>query len=259
LILVLDGPDGTLGLMVLSNAVLSAMIDMQTMGAIHAVAGGDMRRPTRTDAAIVTACMDRVLGEMDQLLADEADLVWAGGYRFASFLEEPRPLGLLLDDTSYRRIDATVRLGGKREGNVILALQAREGAGLSLAHHEAEDGKRRAHFSQSLAALVQDTEVRMEAVVGRIILTIADIMDLRVGQALQMPQAGVDRISLETSEGRLIATGKLGQNRGLRALRLTELAPGAATENHLAAQTPRSGATGVALATGDNAPLLRTG
>lgn len=227
LIMVLDGPEGVLGLMVLSNAALSALIEVQTMGAIQ-IEPGPMRRPTRTDAAIVTAVMDRILSEMDQLLADEADLVWAGGYRFASFLEDARPLGLLLDDTAYRRIHATVRLGGRRDGQVVLALQAREGAGLSLAHHEAEDGKKRAHFSRELAGLVVETQVGMEAVIGRITLSIADIMDLRVGQALAMPQAGIDRISLESVDGRRVALGKLGQNRGLRALRLTEVSTGAA-------------------------------
>lgn len=222
LIMVLDGPDGVLGLLVLSNPTLAALIEVQTMGAIQAQPG-PARRPTRTDAAIVTGAMDKVLGEMDQLLADEADLVWAGGYRFASFLEDARPLGLLLDDTAYRFIQARVRLGGRRDGLVLLALQAKEGAGLSLAHHEAEDGKRRAHFSRELAGLVVETQVRMEAVIDRITLSIADVMDLRVGQALALPQAGIDRISVECVDGRRVAAGKLGQNRGLRALRLTEV------------------------------------
>jgi flagellar motor switch protein FliM len=208
--------------MVVSNPALAALIEMQTMGAIQAQAG-PMRRPTRTDSAMVTAAMDRVLAEMDQLLADEADLSWAGGYRFASFLEDARPLGLLLDDTAYRRIEARVRLGGRREGTIVLALQSCEGAGISLCQNDAEDAKRRAHFAADLAGLMQEAEVRMEAVVGRIALSIADIMDLRVGQALQMPQAGIDRISLESLDGRRIAAGKLGQNRGLRALRLTEV------------------------------------
>src|SRR3989338_856315 len=82
LILVLDGPSEGLGLLLISAPVLAGMID-------SALAG------------------------LESALAQEADLVWAGGFRFASFLEDARPLGLLLEDTSYRVLNAEVALDRK--------------------------------------------------------------------------------------------------------------------------------------------------
>ena len=39
--------------------------------------------------------------------------------------------------------------------------------------------------------------------------------------ASDLPQAGLDAITLETKEGRRIARARLGQNRGMRALKIS--------------------------------------
>ncbi len=91
LLALLDGPQGGLGLMALSAEVMSALIEMQTTGRVSA-APVLSRKPTRTDAAMVAGVVDRALEELESILAEEADLIWAGGFRYASFLEDPRPL-----------------------------------------------------------------------------------------------------------------------------------------------------------------------
>ena len=53
------------------------------------------RKPTRTDAAMVAGLIDAALAGLEQALLQEADLVWAGGFRYASFLDDARPIGLL--------------------------------------------------------------------------------------------------------------------------------------------------------------------
>ena len=97
LLAILDGPDAGLGLMMLSPAVLSALIEVQTIGRVSAQPPA-ARKPTRTDAAMVAGVIDRALGELDTVLAEEADLIWAGGFRYASFLEDARPLGRAVVD-----------------------------------------------------------------------------------------------------------------------------------------------------------------
>jgi flagellar motor switch protein FliM len=128
LIAVLEGPVEGLGLLAISAPLLAAMTEMQTIGRVSAVAPA-LRKPTRTDAAMVAGFVDTALAGLEVALADEADLVWAGGFRYASFLDDPRPLGLLLEDIAYRVLVADVSVeGGARLGQILMALPA-EGRG----------------------------------------------------------------------------------------------------------------------------------
>src|SRR3989338_6286200 len=190
LILVLDGPSEGLGLLLISAPVLAGMIE-------SALAG------------------------LESALAQEADLVWAGGFRFASFLEDARPLGLLLEDTSYRVLNAEVALGqGARTGAVILALPA-EGRGVMPHHRTIVEDSSVPGFSEALALQVAAADCVLQAVVARMSLPLSRLMDLQIGEVMVLPRAGIDRITFEGLDGRAVAEGKLGQNRGMRAIRLT--------------------------------------
>lgn len=224
MIAVLDGPAEGLGVIVLSPPVLAGFIEAQTIGKVKStelVA----RRPTRTDAAMVAGVIDAALRGLEAALADEADLTWAGGFRYASFLDDPRPLGLLLEDAPFKVLRAEVSLAqGARRGEILLALPAiGRGAGPSTKTVGLAPDTGRL-FMAALAERVNGSQCRLEAVLGRLRLPLSDVMRLSEGMVLALPQAGLDRISLEGVDGRLVAEGRLGQNRGLRAVRLSEAA-----------------------------------
>ena len=65
-------------------------------------------------------------------------------------------------------------------------------------------------------------DCRLDAVVGRLTLPLRQVMALTAGEMLILPSAALDAISLETLEGRRIAVARLGQHRGMRALKLSE-------------------------------------
>lgn len=238
LIAVLDGPCEGLGLLLISAPVLAGMIEAQTIGRVGT---GPIapRKPTRTDAAMVVGMIDAALAGLEVALAQEADLVWAGGFRYASFLDDARPLGLLLEDTSYRVLNAEVSLGlGARTGAVILALPA-EGRGAMPAFRTVTEEASGPGFAESLALQVQEADCVLQAVVARLSLPLSRLMDLRVGEVMVLPRAGIDRISFEGMDGRAVAEGKLGQNRGMRAVRLTPAAvAGRGASEPLAAAVP---------------------
>ncbi len=221
LLALLDGPAGGLGVIMLSPSVTAAMIEMQTLGRLSAQAPAP-RKPSRIDAAMVAGVIDRALGGLDETLAEEADLSWAGGFRYASFLEDARPLGLMLEDEAYRVLTAEVALGGgARDGQVILVLPA-DGRGERPALAQ-DDGENLApHFSTALQAQVLQADCRLDAVVGKLTLPLRQIMALTVGETLLLPMAALDAIALETVDGRRVAGARLGQHRGMRALKLTE-------------------------------------
>lgn len=220
----LEGPGDGLGLLALSPSVLASMIEVQTMGRVspQPVAA---RKPTRTDAAMVAAMIDAALSGLEEALAEEADLVWAGGFRYASFLDDARPLGLLLEDHPYRVLTAGVALAdGVRLGEVLLALPA-EGRGRrpdrkpGALDHAAIAGP---VFSAALSDAVMGADAALQAVICRMQLPLHAVMRLAAGDVLTLAQSTLDQITLEGSDGRTVGQGRLGQNRGLRALRLTD-------------------------------------
>ena len=223
LIAVLDGPAEALGVIVLDAQILTGFIEAQTTGRIKS-GEPPARKPTRTDAAMAAGVIDAALIWLEQALLEEADLVWAGGFRYASFLEDVRPLGLLLDDAPLRVLTAEVALaGGLRSGQILLALPS-EGRGIAPSA-KTDDLAQVDHghvFLQALGDRVQGASSRIEAVLDRLTLALGDVMNLAEGDILALPQASLDRISLEGLDGRRVADGRLGQNRGMRAVRLND-------------------------------------
>ncbi len=220
LVSVLDGPQGGLGVLLLAPTVTAALIEMQTLGRLSSQPPTP-RKPTRVDAAMVAGVIDRALAGLDETLAEEADRVWAAGFRYASFLEDLRPLALLLEEESYRVLLADVTVGvGAREGQVILVLPA-QGRGEHAASASAE-AEAAPQFTTVLAAQVAQVDCRLDAVIGRLTLPIRQIMGLQPGDVLELPFAGIDTVSLETMDGRRISSARLGQNRGMRALKVLE-------------------------------------
>lgn len=220
LLAVLNGPAQGLGLVALSPQVLAALVEMQTMGRVtqgEALA----RRPTRTDATMAVEFIDRVMVELETALAGEMDVIWAGSFRYASFLNDPRPLGLLLEDTAYRvfRLDLDLSQGAKR-GTMLLALPA-TGRGNPPERRGAATVDPAAIWAQEMERTVMATPAQLEAVLHRVTIPLSAVMRLQAGDLLPLPMAAVEKLRLEGSGGRMLVTGRLGQARGFRAVKLS--------------------------------------
>lgn len=222
---VLEGPGEGLGLMAIEQPVLAGIIEMLTVGRVlrHPVAP---RRPTRTDAAMLVDLIDAALEGLEEQLSEEADLIWAGGFRYASFLDDPRPLALLLEDQPYRVLSAEVSLDqGARLGTVSLALPA-AGRGERpnmISVSEIEEKGAGPAFSAALSEAIMQVEAQLEAVIARVKLPLGQVTSLREGDLLPLPLAALDRVGLDSSSGQTVGQGRLGQNRGMRAVRLGEI------------------------------------
>jgi flagellar motor switch protein FliM len=260
LIAMLQGHAGALGVLVLSPEVLTSMVEMQTIGRVNKGPAPN-RKPTRTDAAMAQGMIDAALTGLETSLAEEADLVWAGGYRYGSHLEDARPLGLLLDDVEYRTLTAQVSLSlGQRLGSVFLALPA---AGWAAHTDEAEGvvGEVSPHhlFSEELAERVEGASCMLLATLTRLSLPLGDIMALSEGMVLPLRQASVDRVRLEGMDGRILGEGRLGQNRGMRAVRLAAKAETSGRPVRTASVAPAVAAAVPAVPQGAAEPLRATG
>ncbi|WP_146036485.1 FliM/FliN family flagellar motor switch protein [Pseudotabrizicola formosa] len=222
LILMLEGPEDGLGLLILSPDLLAAMIEALTVGKCGTQAP-DPRKPTRTDAAMLSPLADLALSHLEEALAEDGDLVWTSGFRFASFIEEARPLGLLLEDVTYRTLTARLSVShGARVGDMWLILPATgRGRKPQLAAHAMPSSVSRPAFAAALASRVDAAPCQIEAVLARLSMPLVEVMALSVDMVLPLPNAALERISLDGLDGRQVGEGKLGQHRGMRALRLT--------------------------------------
>ena len=222
LILMLEGPEEGLGLLILSPDLVSVLIEMLTLGKCGTQIP-DPRKPTRTDAAMISPLADLALSQLEEALAEESDLCWTSGFRYASFIEEARSLGLLLEDMAFRVLTARLSLAqGARMGEMLLVLPA-EGRGLKarLKPDAVPQSVARPAFAAALSARVEAAPCQIEAVLAHLSMPLSEVMGLSVDKVLALPMAALDKISLCGLDGRHLAQGKLGQHRGMRAIRLT--------------------------------------
>jgi len=227
MIIILEGPCEGLGLLILSPEVLSALIEMQTVG--HVVKAAPLpRRPTKTDAAMVADLVDAALIGFETMLDGNDDLAWAGQFRYGTFLEDARPLGLLLEDIPYRVMQSEVSLAsGVKTGSILLALPA---CG-KVTKPQAEVPNTAAAtlvFKAAMSEQILGSDATLNGVLARVTLPLQAILNFRPGDPIALGTSALDRIDLEGVDGCRVAGGKLGQNRGMRAIRLmAEAAPAA--------------------------------
>jgi flagellar motor switch protein FliM len=232
LIAMLEGPKEGLGLLVISPEILAGIVEIQMVGRVNTTAA-IARRPTRTDAAMVSAMIDKALKSLELGLAQSNDLTWTSGFSYASFLEDARPLGLLLEDTAYQVLFAEVSLAdGARNGQILLALPA-DGRGAPPKLVEPPPSRAAEMvFGAALGEQIMGSQAEIIAVLSRVNLPLDRLLDLKVGEQVSLNEAALDQICLEGRDGLRIANGKLGQNAGMRAIRIIE--HGAKTPTSLA-------------------------
>ena len=223
-----------LGLMMLDADTLAGVIEQQTMGRILRTATVP-RLPTRTDAAMAAGFVDSALDALALALM-RADLRWAAGWRYASFLEDARPLPLLLDDGAHHVLRASLAFPVEgRGGRVVLALPA---AARSLSRRSdpapatsaaaSASGRSPAEaggWSTALRAAVLCAPAELDGVLVRVQLSLGQALALAPGQRIALPGADVAEVALEAGGARdtpplRVTTGRLGQCRGFRALKL---------------------------------------
>ncbi len=237
LIAVVEGPGDGLGVVALCPITVASLIEVQTMGRLsHRPV--QTRRPTRTDAALTAPFVDAALSAFETLLEGIGGQEWAAGYRYASFLDDPRPLGMMFEDVALRGLTVEMALGadGQRSGRLLLALPAQSraaeaagngaGGGATAVHPAAQAAQAAAiraaeHWRRTLSDRVMPAEITLNGVLARLALPVSQLMALQPGQLLALPDGAVQALSVEVA-GRAIAQARLGQHRGARALRLID-------------------------------------
>lgn len=212
LIVVLDGPNGRLGAATMDAALVTALIQKQTIGQIMGKAPSE-RNYTPTDAAMTAEFLEKSFGKVQALLQGEKDQMIFSGYRYGAQVENVRSLILGLEAEDYRLISLTVDLAvGAMQGELKLILPepSLEELGLSGAK-----------TGPSLAGGMGAMRAELSAILCKVRVPLNEFSALKVGEVLPLDQAFLYETDLIDIGGQPIAKGRLGQLNGARAIRVS--------------------------------------
>jgi flagellar motor switch/type III secretory pathway protein FliN len=215
LLILLDGPDGAMGVACVDRAVLSAIVEIQTIQQVSQLPVDTDRVLTATDAAMMTPLIDGTLQRLTENLVDHPLQMQVDGYRFGAMLEDARTTGLLLDAPSYQSFKAEMDLAlGRRRGWLTFFLPVRKlkRAGDGEAEAAAGPGPHEALFG--------NVQAKLEAVLGRLVMPLSRAEALQVGDVIPLTPDALDNVEVSAGPGNVVARGRLGQSNGMRAIRL---------------------------------------
>lgn len=228
LLLMLEGPHGAAGVAVVDIEIISALIEVQTLGLVIA-SPAIKRPPTRTDSAMCEAVLDQILQRFEVYLAEGSAAAWATGFRFEKRINSVRLLGLALADVPYRVFHLQLDLADGAKNGVLQIVLPADGVVLDKPDGEAGSG-----WMQALEKNVGASHVEISAVLHKVQMSLAEVQALRPDGLINVPKAAIADIFMEGSDGTVVGRARLGQQNGHRALRLNgDTSKGAAAVGQL--------------------------
>ncbi|MCC0073861.1 MAG: FliM/FliN family flagellar motor switch protein [Rhodobacter sp.] len=206
------------GLAVVDQDGFVTIIEAMTVGRL-AARPPQARRPTATDAALLGGLLNAALAGLG---ADDP----AAALRIERAVPDHRLLPVLLDDGDYDLVALTATLVAgavTRPLRAMLALPRHASATSGPSEPPETDTAR---WSGALESAVMQAPVVLRAELGRVTLPLAEVLGLGIGSTLTFPLSNLEEVRLIALDGQNPATGRLGQTRGMRAVRLTQ-PPGA--------------------------------
>lgn len=215
----LDGVGDNLGVALICPTLLSGLVEGVATGRVVA-ASSMFRQPTRTDAALLAPMIDVLLRQ----ISDRCSALPLGhgvqGFVYGSFLHDPRPLPLLLEDGRFRLLSFDVALGqGAIRGTLALILPdgqivpSQVSRGISLDNTQT--------WTHLMQHAVNASPTQLDVVLFQSQLSLSTALSLGPGDTLCIPLGALEALSLRALDGTCLGTGRLGQARGQRAVRLT--------------------------------------
>lgn len=215
LITLVEGPEERFGIAVLDSTTLAGLIEATTTGRI-ASRQVVPRAPTRTDAIIAADLLDALLDGFEAGLAEMEDPPNIAGYRYAAPLIDTRAMDLALAEGPYSVFRLTLDLGGGvRQGELVIAFP--------VAARGLQRGADAASFQKALADNVMRAPTELAANLFRLQLPLSEVRALGTGDVVRIPLSALAEVAVEAG-GRPVATARLGQQGGFRAVRIAALA-----------------------------------
>ncbi|EEB83185.1 FliM/FliN family flagellar motor C-terminal domain-containing protein [Roseobacter sp. GAI101] len=222
LLILMDGPRGLCGAVMIDPALVGGLIQQQTMGKVLDAPAGFVRPMTGTDAALAAPLIDALLERAAKLVETDEDRAVLTGYRFGAKSHNVRLLMLSLDAPEFHIIRMTVDMAqGARQGELVLCLPVPPRHAVA-APTSPDAGSAAADpvAPRTLSASVLQLKAELMVSLAQVTMSIRDAGGLHVGQVLPLGSVSFDAAQVRTKDGRILGVGSLGQSDGMRAMRL---------------------------------------
>ena len=221
LLVLLDGPQGALGVMGIDLPLVNSIVEKQTIGRVSEGVGASCAA-TATDAALIAPYITRVLEGMSEELSIK-DRALTEGFAFGARIESKRHLGLLLEVPDYRVLRAQIELeSGVKRGELVLCLPIGTPESVNATQIKAASKTADTQDVRRLrdGALMEARAV-VRAVIHRRQMTLGELSNLKVGEQLHFGAGALARVELDMGVGATsLGPCKLGKQDGMRALKL---------------------------------------
>lgn len=207
--------DGLVGLAAIDQELRTAIVEMQTIGALIPKPAVE-RRPTATDAFLSLPLLQAFLGAFPATVAGTSLDGWGDDVLADAKIPDLRTAGLMLADVRFRTVQMSVDFGvADRQGVLQIVLPVIEiPVGQGLPKPSPVD------WHSALQDSVMEAPAGLEALLHRVTLPLAALRRLKVGDVLPLTGCTVSSVRLLAADGQTVAQAKLGQMGGMRALRL---------------------------------------
>ena len=238
----LQGPHRLRGVIGLDASLLAGLLQALTMGRISGTAVGT-RVATQTDAVLLRRFLAVLVDTLARRLDGQPAADWASGYQPRDRVVDAARLPHLLPDMPYRVLSCDVDMAeGLRTGLVVIGLPEPT----PVAQADNPRAAERAAFTTALARVLADAPAELEAVLYRMTMPLDAVAGLAPDMVLPIPRHALAEVALEGCDGRVAAVARLGQSRGVWAVRLVSVAGGFAAVPELASGPSRSAAPSAA-------------
>lgn len=216
------------GLAVIDQSGFATLIEAMTVGRLSA-REPQPRRATATDSTLLSGVIAATLAG----LGPEDALQTA---RCERPVADHRLIGMLLEDGQFDLVALTARLACGAVFRPLRMMFARplgtEGPAPGAPVSSAQPG------TGGFEAAVLAAPALLRAELGRVTMPLAEVLDLGIGSTLYLPLSTIEDIQLVSLDGIVQASGRLGQSRGHRAVRLTRIPGASAVETAMTDATP---------------------
>ncbi|MBN8291630.1 FliM/FliN family flagellar motor switch protein [Rhodobacter sp. NTK016B] len=240
-VMLLDTGGGPPGLVTMDQQGFATVIEAMTIGRLG-VAKPGIRRPTSTDSALLAEILDAAL----KGLGPEDPVT---GFRCARPVPDHRLLPVLLDEIDYDLVALTaVLISGDvtRPLRLMLALPPLPEDPVDPSDTDTPAPS----WTEAIEDAVMGASADLRAELGRLRLPLADVLALASGRALTLPLSNLEEVNLVALDGVTHAIGRLGQTRGMRAVRLTGWPGSLQHHTMIDAAPPRAQGAAAGLGTG---------
>jgi len=213
--------DGSVGVMCFEPACIIAFVESQMMGRVSAEAG-ELRRLTQTDKALAVAFLKVFLRRFDEALKGAPTAYWTRGYRTEDAVATRHMMVLKLDRAEYRGFDIQSEVvEAERPINMRMFLPIKEKVAIQNAKNKlGKTGAALLESEHTIRRSAMAANVEMDAIMCKVMLPLSELNTLQPGHLVHLPQDAAKRAHLVDRSGRSAQSVRLGQPRGMRAVRV---------------------------------------